>query len=77
MSVNVQCVGGGQWYETWEDAEIGADRNVACGWMGQAHGLESSLPYMIEDTRIVPDVLVGRLPCPSCGGRIELIGGAA
>jgi hypothetical protein len=43
-----------------------------CGWTGQAHGLESALPYMVEDTRIVPEVLVGRLACPDCGGRVEL-----
>jgi hypothetical protein len=72
--VNVRCAGR---QEVVENDPVPGVRKTQyyqpCGWTGQAHGLESSLPYMIEDTRIVPEVLVGRLPCPRCGGRIELV----
>lgn len=64
----VHCVGGGQWYETWEDAEIGADRNIACGWTGTVQ---------LDPNCICGDAvrLTNALPdgCPKCGGEVELI----
>lgn len=67
VSANVRCAGGGQWYETWEDAEIGADRNVPCGWTGTRTFTDpeaSDAEYIARLTR---------KPCPKCGGEVNLI----
>lgn len=72
MSVNVRCAGL-PIITREREAPDEYDRTEPCGWTGQARGLDSSLPYMIEDTRVVPDVLIGRIPCPNCGGVVELI----